>query len=307
MLVTNPSYAVNLIAKSFPLKQNDEVLTTNLEYGACERTWKYYCEKAQAKWKVCHINLPIQSKEELIETFFKEVNENTKLIFISHITSSTAIKLPIEEICNKAKQLGITTFIDGAHAPGHIPLNIKNLQADIYTGACHKWMMTPKGVSFLYIKKELQHLFDPLVISWGYQSETPSHSPFIDYHQMQGTRDFSAMLTIPVAIEYMKKNDWENVKASCRSLVYKNAPRFFQLFNTAALCPINEDFMGQMCSIKIHCQNPILLQKELFNRFQIEIALTKLGEKNYVRYAIQAFNSQEDLDKLYDALSILKN
>ncbi len=306
VLVTNPSYAVNIIAKSFPLKKGDEILTSQLEYGACEKTWKYYCNKSGAVWKTHTTKLPLTTKEELIEDFFKKVNKKTKLIFLSHITSSTAIELPVNEICKRAKELGIPTFIDGAHAPGQTQLDFTQLQADIYTGACHKWMMTPKGCSFLYVKKEWQHLFDPLVISWGYQSDTPSDSLFFDYHQMQGTRDFSAMLTIPAAIEYMQQNNWDNVRSNCRNLIYQNAPRFFQLFNQKSLAPLNETFIKQMCSVEINCQNADALQNELFGRFKIEIPITKLSEKKFIRFSIQAFNTQDDLDKLYDALNILK-
>ena len=144
--------------------------------------------------------------ETFIEEFFKGLTPNTKAIFISQITSSTALILPVKEICDIAKQKGLLTIVDGAHVPAHIPLNLQELKADIYTGACHKWMMTAKGCSFLYIKKEFQKLYAPLIISWGFDSAMPSHSQFLDYHQMQGTRDFSAMLTIPKAIAFMQDN-----------------------------------------------------------------------------------------------------
>ncbi|HKB45251.1 MAG TPA: aminotransferase class V-fold PLP-dependent enzyme, partial [Chitinophagaceae bacterium] len=163
--VTNPSYAVNAIAKSFDLKPGDEILTTDLEYGACDRTWDYYCKKAGARIVRQPIPLPVQSKEQFVSDFFKGLSSKTKLVFISHITSSTALRLPAEEICAIAKEKGIMTFVDGAHAPGQIPLNLQNSSFDIYTGACHKWMMTPKGSSFLYVKKEYQYMVDPLVIS----------------------------------------------------------------------------------------------------------------------------------------------
>ncbi len=160
--VTNPSYAVNIIAKSLNLKEGDEVLTTNLEYGACDKTWNYYCKKVGAKYVRQPITFPLTTKEQFVEDFFKGLTSKTKLVFISHITSTTGLRLPAEEIVAKAKSLGLMTFIDGAHAPAQIDVDLSTLQADIYTGACHKWMMTPKGSSFLYVKKELQHLFDPL-------------------------------------------------------------------------------------------------------------------------------------------------
>ncbi len=113
--VTNPSYAVNAVAKSFGLKPDDEILTTDLEYGACDKTWEYYCQKTGAKYIRQHIPLPIQSKEDFIATFFKGLSNKTRLVFISHITSSTGLRLPVEEICAIAKEKGLLTFVDGAY------------------------------------------------------------------------------------------------------------------------------------------------------------------------------------------------
>ncbi|MEI9957738.1 MAG: aminotransferase class V-fold PLP-dependent enzyme [Ferruginibacter sp.] len=165
--VPNPTFAVNIIAKSFNLQPGDEVLATDLEYGACDKTWKYYCKKKGATYIKQKTRFPIQSKEDFIAQFTSGITAKTKLIFISHITSSTGLRLPVEEICAIAKAKGIICFVDGAHAPGQLPVNLSTLGADIYTGACHKWMMTPKGSSFFYVEKSLQHLFDPLSISWG--------------------------------------------------------------------------------------------------------------------------------------------
>ncbi len=302
VLVTNPSYAVNAIAKSFPLQAGDEILTTNIEYGACDKTWNYYCRKAGAIYRQHIITFPILSKDEIVDGIFKEVNAKTKLIFISHITSSTALILPVEEICKKAKELGIPTFIDGAHAPGHIPLNLTSLDADYYTGACHKWMMTPKGCSFLYIRKSLQHTIDPLIVSWGYDSAMPSHSQFLDYHQMNGTRDFSAMLTIPKAIEFMHENNWTDVAQHCRTMVQENAPRFCELLNTFPLSPINNEFIGQLYSTSISITEPEQFQRMLFEKYQIEVPITRMGNDFFIRYSINAFNTQQDLDILYMAL-----
>jgi len=302
VFVTNPSYAVNIIAKSFDLKQGDEVLTTNIEYGACDKTWSYYCKKAGAKYVRQNIQFPLTTKEEFVEQFFKGLTPKTKLVFISHITSATGLRLPVEEICAIAKQKGLMTFVDGAHAPGQTPLNLSTLQADIYTGACHKWMMTPKGSSFLYVKKEYQHLFDPLIVSWGYDAAFPSNSQFLDYHQMQGTRDFSAFLTIPTAIEFMQQNNWENIAKECRDLVKSNAPRFCKLLNAKPLTPISDDFLVQLYSIEIKTQEPEKLHQLLFEKYKIQIPVMRQGDKGFIRYSIQAFNTQEDLDKLANGL-----
>jgi isopenicillin-N epimerase len=302
VFVTNPSYGINIIAKSFALAPGDEILGTDLEYGACDRTWNYYCKKAGAKYIRQPITLPVVSKERLIEDFFRGVSERTKAIFISHITSATALILPVKEICARAKEKGLITIVDGAHAPGHLPVDLSQLQADIYTGACHKWMLTPKGCSFLYVKRSLQQVFDPLLISWGYESVAPSHSRFLDYHQTQGTRDFSAFLTVPTAIDFLNENNWETIAAGCRKLVHSNASRFCQLMNAEPLCPIGDEFLGQMFSIPIQTPEPEKLQRHLFEQYKIEIPVMRQDRRILLRYSVNAFNTQEDLDKLYAAL-----
>ncbi len=300
--VPNPTTAANIIAKSFPLQAGDEVLTTDLEYGACAKTWSYYCKKAAAKLVQQPITLPIVSKNQFIADFFAGCTAKTKLIFISHITSTTALIFPVQEIVALAKQKGIPIFVDGAHAPGQVPLDLQDLDADFYTGACHKWMMTPKGSSFLHVKKKWQTILDPLVVSWGYDSAIPSHSQFLDYHQMQGTRDFSAYLCISKAIEYMQQNNWQAVTASCRELVLYNANRFITLFNSTPISPITNEWIAQMLSIPIHTNNAWELEKHLFEKYRITIPIMPHGNKIYIRYSIGAFNTQADLDKLYNAL-----
>lgn len=299
--VTNPSYAVNTVAKSLGLQPGDEVLATNIEYGACDRAWDFVCEQAGAKYVRQQIRLPLTSKEAFIEDFFKGLTPSTKMIFISHITSTTALILPVKEICEVAKSKGLMTFVDGAHVPGHIPLDLSALKADFYTGACHKWMMTPKGSSFLYVRKEYQPL-DPLVVSWGYRSAFPSDSLFLDHHQMSGTRDFSAFLTIPKALEFMKQHSWEAVSASCKALVRENAPRFCDLLGSQPLAPLTDEFLGQMFSIPIRTEQPEALQRHLFGKYRIEIPVMRQEQDTYLRYSINAFNTQRDLDRLYDAL-----
>jgi len=302
----NPSTAFNLVIKNLLLKSGDEVLTTNQEYGAMDRTWRYYCKKANAVYKQQAISLPLVSKEQFIEEFFKGLTPKTKIVFISHLTSPTALLFPVKEICEIAKQKGLMTIVDGAHIPGHIALNLEQIQADIYVGACHKWLLTPKGCSFLYVKKEFQHLLDPLVISWGYESENPGHSQFLDYNEYQGTRDISAFLTVPKALEYLTSNNWNERSKNCRLLIQENYPKLCELLQTKPICGVSDEFLGQMCSIPIQPKNPIRLKEKLFNAFKIEIPITNFLNNYYLRVSIQAYNSQEDIDTLTEAIQQLK-
>lgn len=306
VFMPNPSHAVNLIAKSFPLQSGEEVLATDIEYGACDRAWQFYCEKVGAVYKRQPIRFPLESKEDFVKQFFEGLTSKTKLVFISHITSSTGLRLPVEEICRIAKEKGLMTFVDGAHVPGHIPLDLQTLQADIYTGACHKWMMTPKGSSFLYVKREYQNLFDPLVVSWGYNALFPSHSRFLDYNQQQGTRDFSAFLTIPDAIAFMDEHNWPEVAAHYRKMTQDNAAAFCELLETKPIAPVSDDFIGQLYSAQIKTTEPEKLHDHFFNEYKIQIPVMRQNDKVYLRYSLNAFNDQKDLDKLFDAVNDIR-
>ncbi len=304
--VTNPTTAMNIVIKGLDLKPNEEILTTNHEYGAIDRTWKYYCNKSGAKYIQSDIQIPIQSKEEFLKQFWSGLTPQTKYIFISHITSSSALIFPIEEIIAEANKLGLITIIDGAHAPNHIPLNLNNLGADIYTGACHKWMLAPKGNSFLYIRKELQNQFDPLIVSWGYDAEIPSESLYQDYHQYQGTRDFSAFLTTPTAIQFYKDNNWEVQKKECRGLLKHYYPILTKEVSSSTICPITDQFLGQICSIPVNTPDPIKLHDILYEKYKIEVPVFKMLEHTFMRVSFQAYNGAKEIETLINALRDIK-
>ncbi len=299
----NPTIAINTIMRSMKLNPGDEILTTNHEYGAMDRTWNFYCEKSGANYIRQNISIPIQSKESLLEEFWKGYTPKTKIIFLNQISSATVLIFPVKEIIQKAKTLGLITIIDGAHSPGHIDLDIADLDPDYYTGTLHKWMLAPKGCSFLYVKKELQKNIDPLIVGWGYQSENPSKSRFLDYHQHQGTRDISAFLTAPAAIQFLKENNWTQKSAESKKLILENYQRFCDLLGTQPICPITSDFLGQMCSIPIQTNNPIALKEMLYQKYKIEIPVMKIDHGVFIRISLNAYNNENDLKILYDALA----
>jgi isopenicillin-N epimerase len=299
----NPTFAINTIMRSLNLQSGDEILTTNHEYGAMDRTWNFYCKKSGVKYVRQEISLPISSKEQLLEEFWKGYNSKTKVVFLNQISSSTALIFPVKEICDKAKELGLITIVDGAHVPGHIDLNLSELNPDFYTGTLHKWMLAPKGSSFLFVKKEFQANINPLVISWGYESLAPSDSQFLDYHEYQGTQDVSQYLCTPKVIEFLYQNNWKEKSKACRKIVLDNYKRFCDLVGTQSICPISEEFLGQMASIPIRTEQPMELKELLYTKYRIQIPIMLLNDAVYMRYSINAYNSQEDLEVLYQAVS----
>ncbi|MFT5822073.1 MAG: isopenicillin-N epimerase [Crocinitomix sp.] len=303
---TNPSTALNTVIKSLNLKAGDEILTTDQEYGAMDRTWNYYCRKVGAKYIHQNITLPLTTKEKFLEEFWSGLTPNTKIIFISQITSPTALIFPVKEIIERAKELGLMTIIDGAHAPAHIPLDIKALDPDVYTGACHKWLLAPKGSSFLYVKKNWQDTIDPLIISWGYEAEFPSESQFQDYHQYQGTRDFSAFLCTPAAIQFLKDNNWEERKKTCRDLLKHYYPIVANELESHIICPLTDEFLGQICSIPIHTEKPLELKELLYEKHKIEIPIVSFSGDTYLRISFQAYNGAAEIETLINAIRDIK-
>ncbi len=300
----NPSTALNTVIKSLDLKKDDEILTTNHEYGALDKTWNFICKNTGAKYIKQNIKLPLKSKNEFINTFIQGINKNTKVIFISHITSSTGLIFPAEELCQIARENNIFCIIDGAHVPAHIDLDIKKLNPDIYTGACHKWMCAPKGTAFLYAKKNIQDDINPLVVSWGYDAEIPGVSKYLDYHQWQGTNDPSPYLTVPDVIAFLKEYNWKDVSLNCRKI---NIEARKLVNKTLNKMPISEDeFIGQMSAIEIKCTDSIQLIKKLYEDFKIVAPIVKWENKMLLRFSIQAYNSMEDIEKLIFAMKKLK-
>lgn len=300
--MTNPSTAMNTVIRSLKLKAGDEILTTDQEYGAMDRTWRYYCQKVGARYIHQKISLPLTTKEAFLNEFWQGLTPNTKVIFISEITSPTALIFPVKEICEKARELGLITIIDGAHVPAHIPLDIKAMDPDVYAGACHKWMLAPKGNSFLYVKKGMQSQIDPLVISWGYEAEFPSHSQFLDYHQFQGTRDFSAFLTTPAALRFLADNNWESRKKTCRDLLKAYYPIVANELDSHVICPLTDEFLGQICSIPIRTKEPLKLKELLYNTYKIEIPVVTFSGQIYLRISFQAYNGEAEIETLINAL-----
>ena len=302
----NPSTAINMVAKSFPLSNNDEVLTTTHEYGALVKMWRFICNKRSANYIEYRPYLPLDSKLNFLEMFFNKITDKTKIIFISHITSSTGLKFPIKEICDEARKRGIISIIDGAHAPAHIDLSIRDIKPDIYVGACHKWMMSPKGASFLYASKKMQKLLKPLVISWGWDSEIVSDSHFIDHHEWQGTNDISQYLIIPYVIDFLNKNKWKEVSSNCKKLNLESRLRLLDLFDKKPFCANSLDWLGQMSSIQIPDCNIKDLYKYLKSK-KIEVPIIEWENMKILRISIQGYNNEGDISRLIKYLKLYFN
>ncbi len=304
IFVTNPTTAVNTVIRSLDLGLDDEVLMTDMEYGSLVRTWEHYAQDKGFSIVQQPTSIPLTTHEDYIEHFWKAVTERTKIIYLSEITSSTGLILPVDAICKKAKEAGIMTIVDGAHVPAHIPLNIAEMDPDVYVGACHKWLSAPKGSSFLYVKKSLQETIEPLIISWGSEVDR-SPSPFIYESQYQGTWDPSAFLTVPAAIQFQQEHDWNSERERSRELNRETRDRIYEIIDTEPICPNTEEWLGQMASIITNIENGLDFKWCLMDKYKIEIPVFPWGDKILFRTSFNAYNDENDADRLIEVLGKL--
>jgi isopenicillin-N epimerase len=310
VFVPNSTTGVNIVAQSFALQPGDEVLTTNLEYGACDAAWHRVCAQSGAQYRRVEVPLPFD-REAVAKLLMSAVSSRTKLIYFSHITSTTALILPAAKICAAAREGGIATFIDGAHAPGQIPLDLDAIGADFYVGNCHKWLCAPKGSAFLHARTQHHSMLDATVISWGYAQGTGGHSGFDAYlgtslferrMQWQGTRDISAWLTVPAALNFQAKHDWLQVQVRCHELAKLALDVLTKRFGTHPIA--RDDDWAQMVAIPVAPQDPDLLRKRLYEESHIEVPVTSHGKEVFVRVSVQGYNSLEDIERLLAAVAL---
>ena len=308
VLVANATSGVNTVARSIPLLAGDEILTTDHEYGACDNTWDFVCRQTGANYVRVEIPLPFRA-EEFTERVWAHVTARTRVIYLSHITSTTALIFPIAELCRRARAADILTLIDGAHAPGHIALQLDDLGADFYTGNCHKWLCAPKAAAFLHVRPEHHHLLDATVVSWGYSTELMRHTDAAAYTgstllerrlQWQGTRDLAAFLTVPAAIEFQLRHGWDRIRRECHALAAETLQRICGMTGLKPVCE-DTDF-GQMVVIPVPAPNADLLQETLFKRYRIEIPVTSHKGHRFLRLSVQGYNTREDTDALVAAV-----
>ncbi len=302
----NPTTAVNMVAHSLQLRPGDEVLTTDHEYGAMHRTFRKLCAEVGATYVRAEIPLPVTTTADFVERVWAGVTPRTKVLFLDHLTSATALIFPVVELCRRARAAGIVTIVDGAHVPGHIPLDLAQIGCDIYTGALHKWVCAPKGCSFLYARKEAQEWLEPLVTSWGWESDHPTNSRFIDHHEWQGTRDLSPFLATAAALDFCAAHDWPAVQAEGHRLTLLTRTRVNDLTGLETISPDSQEWIGQLASIRLPDHvDTLSLKGRLFDEFRVEAPLPEWNGQKFIRVSFAAHNTEADSDALLSALAQL--
>ena len=297
--VPNATVGINMVARSLKLNPGDEVLATDHEYGAIDSTWRFVCERSDAVYKQQPIHTPLTDDEAFIEQVWQGVTPRTRVIALSHITSPTALTFPVAAVCARARREGILTVIDGAHTPGQLALDLSAVGADFYTGNCHKWLCAPKGSGFLYVCPEHHAIIEPLVISWGWEEQTT----FAMRNQWWGTRDIAAYLSVPAAIAFQQRHNWDAVRDRCHRLAVETWERLTAL---TGLPPLSDSaHFVQMFTVPVPVEDVMALKTRLYDEYNIEVPGIIWRDQSYLRISVQGYNTADDLDKLVEALGLL--
>jgi isopenicillin-N epimerase len=314
VFVPNTTTAVNAVVRSLELRPGDELLTTDHDYNACRNVLVEAVRRARGRMIVATVPFPVRKPDEIIEAIMSAVTRRTRLAMIDHVTSHTALIFPIERIIRELEARGVDTLVDGAHAPGMVPLNITRLRPAYYTGNLHKWVCAPKGAAFLWAREDKQNELQPAVISHGNNQLRPGYTRFQDRFDWAGTMDPTAKFSVADAIDWMGKllpGGWEEVRRRNHELAVKARRILCERLGTGPVCP--ENMLGSMATIRLpeKFQGRPLKgrfeeeQVRLYHDFGIEVPFLRIGMPSvrYFRVSAQLYNTVEEYEYLAEALA----
>lgn len=311
IFVDNATVGMNHIAQAFPLAAGDEVLLNDHEYGAVSRIWQRACAKAGAEVRSVTLRVPFRTAGETAAEILAAAGERTRLIVMSHITSPTAVTLPVAEVCRLARERGISVAIDGPHAVAQLPLKIDELGCDFYTASCHKWLSAPFGSGFLYVARRHQARVEPSVVSWGRLPPGKIES-WSDEFVWSGTRNPVPYLAVPSAIGFLEGLGLENFRERTHWLARYARQKLMAQFGLEPLVPDDGAWYGSMAHIPLEetaasdaCAVSNPLQNIIRERFGIEVPVVDFQGRRYVRVSCHLYNNRSHIDRLVTALAQL--
>jgi isopenicillin-N epimerase len=246
VFVANATAGVNAVLRSLRFAPGDELLVTDHTYNACRKTIDFVSAREGAHAVVATLPFPLQHEDEIVAAVMARVTPATRLALMDHVTSPTALVMPITRLVAALQAAGVDTLVDGAHAPGMVPIDLSGLGAAYYTGNAHKWLCAPKGAAFLHVRRDRQAALHPTVISHGYA--TGFHAEF----DWTGTVDPSPWLSIPAALSTMESllpGGWPAIMSRNRTLAIRARELVLATLGLAAPCP--ESMLGSMAAIPL--------------------------------------------------------
>ena len=306
VFVENATAAMNVVANTFTLQPDEDVLLTDHEYGAVFRIWQRVCEQKRGA-TVTTARLPqlIESEQQIVDCIFSAATQRTRLIVVSHITSPTAIILPIKLICKEAQRRGITVCVDGPHAPAQVPVSLDTLSCSFYTASLHKWVSAPFGSGFLYVAPEWHERIRMPSLSWG---RLPPSEPTRWWEEFvwTGTRDPSAYLATTAAFDLLEHRvGLSAFRARTHFLARYARQRIVDLTGLEPAISDSQQWYGSMISLPLPPGDSRILQKQLWEQHQIEVPIVEHNGQRAVRVSCHMYNCREDIDVLVQALKSL--
>ncbi|MCC5629671.1 aminotransferase class V-fold PLP-dependent enzyme [Nostoc sphaeroides] len=305
VFVPNATTGVNSVLRSLTFSPEDEILTTNHEYNACRNALDFIASRTGARVVVAKIPFPIDSPQQVIAAVIERVSPKTRLALLDHVTSQTGLIFPIQELVRELQQRGVDTLVDGAHAPGMISLDLREIGATYYTGNCHKWLCAPKGTAFLYVRRDKQLEIRPLTISHGTNSPRTDKSRFQLEFDWTGTDDPTAYMSVPEAIAFMGSllpGGWTELRQQNHQLVLQGRRLLCEALEVQPPCP--EEMIGSMAVVPLPAilenRDFMSIHDELFDKFGIQVQVMPWQEKPrlLVRISAQIYNTLEQYEYL---------
>ena len=318
--VPNATTGLNAVLRSLSLVAGDELLITDHAYNASRNALEYVAARNGARVVVVSIPFPVADAESICEAVLRGVTARTRLALLDHVTSQTALVLPVGVLIGELETRGVQVLIDGAHAPGMLDLDIAALAPSYYTGNCHKWICAPKGAGFLWVREDRREAVRPAVISHGANAPVPRSERFRAEFDWMGTSDPSAALAVPEAIRFLGgllPDGWEEVRARNHALALEGRRLLAEALQVEMPCPA--EMLGSMAAIalpassrfpipdRIHAFGPNPLHDALLRDHRIEVpVLTDLaGKTRLIRVSAQLYNTRGDYERLAEALLAL--
>jgi isopenicillin-N epimerase len=316
VFVPNATAGVNSVLRSLRFREGDEILVTSHGYNACNNVARLVAEQSRAALIVAEIPSPIDSPEQVVAAIMARVTPRTKIAMFDHISSPSAFVFPVEELVACLHRLGIETLIDGAHAPGMVPVDLRRIAPTYYVGNCHKWLCAPWGAGLLYVRPDRQDLILPPVVSHGYNRPRPGYSRFQTLFDWQGTCDPTPWLCVGAAIEFLEGFLPGGLDAlTKRNHQYAVAAQALLVEELGArpLCP--PQMLGSMAAVEL-AEDPDpptefvdqhRLNQQLFERFGIEVPVYSFPAvpRVVLRVSAQAYNQPADYQRLVEAVKQL--
>ena len=318
VFVRNATSGVNAVLRSLEFNAGDEILITDHEYNACRNVVDFVAQRSGARVVVAPIPFPLANEEQIVAPILERVTKRTRLALVDHITSQTAIVMPLQRIVRELESRDVPVLVDAAHAPGMVPLALTTLGASYYTGNCHKWICAPKGAALLHVREDRQKQIRPTVISHGANSPREDRSRFQIEFGWAGTWDPTAMLSVPFAIEYLGSlapGGWAEVMQRNRSLALAARMLLCEQLDIEPPCP--DSMIGSIASVPITDgktakppKTPLYLdalQEKLFKSWNIEVPVIPwpAPPKRLLRISAQLYNSLPQYERLSEALQKL--